>query len=230
KCNSVSETHDSFSSDGSHARTSTTGATTTKAAATETILILINNHFEIVFLLPDDIHISTNTTPFNLPNETYSEPLKCISSLTTKKQKKIIFIIFDTFDVKNLLPLIHNLKQIIAIYLFQSKSDDNDDEQWYRNYPKVSDIVRNPTELCSKLIQDMNTLSLSINKHSTSHSCKIFEPNTIIFNKFDKIKNLSLTTFSEEEDQQFIWFQFLVESIQHLPKKNNDDNDELKLY
>ncbi|CAF1226387.1 unnamed protein product, partial [Didymodactylos carnosus] len=147
KCNSVSETHDSFSSDGSHARTSTTGATTTKAAATETILILINNHFEIVFLLPDDIHISTNTTPFNLPNETYSEPLKCISSLTTKKQKKIIFIIFDTFDVKNLLPLIHNLKQIIAIYLFQSKSDDNDDEQWYRNYPKVSDIVRNPTEL-----------------------------------------------------------------------------------
>ncbi|CAF1217863.1 unnamed protein product, partial [Didymodactylos carnosus] len=141
--------------------------------------------------------------------ETCHEPLKCISSLTTKKNKKAFFILSDTFDVKNLLPLIHNLRQIIAVYLFQSKRDDNDDEQWYRNYPKLSDVVKNPTELCSKLLQDTSTLSSlssSINKHLTFHSHKIFEPNTVIFNKFENMKNLSLTPLTKEEDEQFIWF------------------------
>ncbi|CAF0770321.1 unnamed protein product [Didymodactylos carnosus] len=211
----------------SPATTIRTRTTTTSAAATQRRLRSTYNHFEIVFLLPSDIHISINN---ELPKETYHEPLECISSLTTKINKKIFFILSDTFDVKNLLPLIHNLKQITAIYLFQSKRDDDDDEQWYRNYPKLSDVAKNPIQLSSKLLQDISTVSSSsINERLTPHFHKIVEPYTIIFNKFKNIKNLSLTTLTNIEDQQFIWFQFLIESIQHLPKKDNDDIDGLKI-
>ncbi|CAF1368711.1 unnamed protein product [Didymodactylos carnosus] len=96
----------------------------------------------------------SGTSSLNIPSnyiKSFSDPLLCISYITTSPNKKINLIILD-FSYQNIISLIHDLQPVRAIYLLGSPSIN--DEKFKRKYYKYLGAYEDVHQF-SKIIDSM---------------------------------------------------------------------------
>ncbi len=122
---------------------------------------------------------------------TFNDTDECIDFITSQQTTNNIFLLVSETLGKIIIPLIHDLSQMVSIYILCKLKDD-----WFQHYSKVIGCFIDKNRLVSKLIVDIarytrNTISISL-----------LEQNAI-----KSIRDLS------KEHASFMWFQLLIEIL-----------------
>ena len=81
---------------------------------------------------------------------------ECIDFLTDVNYMKIFLIIAGTLG-RQILPLIHEIPQLVGVYLFGSKTSSY--EQWAKTWVKVKGIHSEITPICESIQQAVKQLN-----------------------------------------------------------------------
>jgi len=133
---------------------------------------------------------------------TFNNVDECIDYISSRQTNNIFFLVSETL-AKIIIPLIHELSQMVSIYILCKSEDDG-----YQLYSKVIGCFIDKKRLVSKLIVDIarytrNTISISL-----------LEPNAI-----KSIRDLS------KEHASFMWFQLLIEILLKMDQMDVAKNE-----
>ncbi|CAF1249321.1 unnamed protein product, partial [Didymodactylos carnosus] len=156
----------------------------------------------------------------NLSVKTYTDPCICIAYLMANPNDKVFFIISDPFD-RSVLELLHNLKQIVAIYQFQHKSETSQQKLTKQYFKLSSNIFVNINELFQQLLLDVtkmtnNRLTQRINNFLGFKA----EFSTSTFQSTIPAVEISINSLNQQQ-ATFIWFQLLTDVLLYQPKITN---------
>ncbi|CAF5093031.1 unnamed protein product, partial [Rotaria sp. Silwood1] len=122
----------------------------------------------------------------------------CIDCINEYYTEKIFFIISGVLG-EQLVPKIHNLKQIQYIYIYCLDKDKH--EQWISNYAKIQGVFTDRNTLCSTLKQDVIERTKNTN---------------IVENS---LRNLN------ENRTSLLWFEILLEVLIRMEYDKKDKAD-----
>ncbi|CAF3071026.1 unnamed protein product [Rotaria sp. Silwood2] len=86
--------------------------------------------------------------------QTFVDPDQCVDNITTELIQKQVFLIISNAFGQNVVPLIYELPQIQAIYIYCR--DQKAAELWSKSIVKVSGIFTKPQELLQQLSNDVD--------------------------------------------------------------------------
>ncbi|CAF0955422.1 unnamed protein product, partial [Didymodactylos carnosus] len=87
--------------------------------------------------------------------EEYTDVLLCLKQISKMDDKKIFFILSD-ICYENVLPLIHDQKQIVAIYLDKSHIDNENENELKKKYIKLRHVSDNLKLIFDKVFNDIH--------------------------------------------------------------------------
>ncbi|CAF4329151.1 unnamed protein product [Rotaria sp. Silwood2] len=140
--------------------------------------------------------------------KTFENVNKCEEYIRSISQnERIIFIVNDQL-AREVIPRIHELRQISSIYIYCEDKSKN--EKWIKQYKKVKDIVRQFNQLIDKI------------RFERSKRCQnqVNEPLSISFFQTNTYHEQSNNTFND----QFIYSQLLIDSLFQLKPVKTDKN------
>ncbi|CAF5005594.1 unnamed protein product, partial [Rotaria sp. Silwood1] len=79
---------------------------------------------------------------------TFYDPDQCIDYITDINNEKIFFIMSGSFGI-DIVPLIYELQQIEAIYVFYCNTHTH--EQWSKHYLKIRGVYNYIHSICCQL-------------------------------------------------------------------------------
>ncbi|CAF1245821.1 unnamed protein product [Didymodactylos carnosus] len=132
--------------------------TPTASPTTSESLDKISQSCTLVWLGIIDINIENCLLPNNVTaRQKFSKPCQCISYITSFPQDKYYLIMSGFFD-KNVLPLIHNLPQVVSIYIYCDWERGSKEMEWTNNYSKFSGIFVDKDSLFDALNEEIHSL------------------------------------------------------------------------
>jgi hypothetical protein len=122
----------------------------------------------------------------------FTQPDQCIDFLTDVKDIKAFLIVEDTIG-QQLLPLIHDIPQLDALYILCHNKSTN--EQWAKEWVKVKGVHTDIAAICESLQQDVkqcneNAVSMSfiaLNEEASSQNLNQLEPTFMYTQIFKEI-------------------------------------------
>ncbi|CAF4930506.1 unnamed protein product, partial [Rotaria sp. Silwood2] len=85
---------------------------------------------------------------------TFDDPDKCVDNITDESTTKRVFIIVSNIFGEKVIPLIHELPYIQAIYIYCG--DQKKAEAWTQPYSKISGIFTKRPALLDKIRKDVD--------------------------------------------------------------------------
>lgn len=186
-------------------------------------LHLIETEYSFICLL-NKVDDSEKLKYVSSKARTFTKPYECLSEIIKAVGKKLIIIVWQPLS-HNFVPLIHDLIQIIYIYILHKyDSYDGSEDNSYvhdRRYPKVRGSFIEQTMLTSKLNDDLKQLL----NNPLPKPTLIGSLRTTINIDFYAISKQpsSLKSFTDKE-QDFVLFQLIIKAILESDSKNPLNN------
>ncbi|CAF1352304.1 unnamed protein product [Rotaria sp. Silwood1] len=175
----------------------------------------ITNDCHIVWL---DSHIETDRRSQDIRGrirqlgrgclETFVNPDQCIDDITTELIEKKVFLIISNSFGQAIVPLIYELPQIQAIYIYCR--DQKAAEIWSKSIVKVSGIFTKPKELLQKLSDDVDVYNKDNNIPMS------------IFHLSERDKTLQDLS---KESVTSIWYRLILRVLRLMVKYGNAKAD-----
>ncbi|CAF4042379.1 unnamed protein product [Rotaria sp. Silwood2] len=134
---------------------------------------------------------------------TFDDPDKCIDNITDEPLKRIFLIVSNTFG-KHVIPLVHELPNIQAIYIFCGNLQVA--EAWAKPYSKISGIFKKKEPLSRKICDDVNLCD------------KDGDLPMSIFHLAEKQNTLQQLT---KESAAFMWYHVILKVLRLMAKHGN---------
>ncbi|CAF3670135.1 unnamed protein product [Rotaria sp. Silwood1] len=134
---------------------------------------------------------------------TFGDPDKCIDDITDKSTKRIFLIVSNAFG-QHVIPLIHELSNIQAIYIFCGNRKVA--ETWAGSYTKISGIFTKKQPLSHKVCDDINLCD------------KDEDLPMSIFHLAERENTLQQLT---KESRAFMWYKLILIVLRLMAKYGN---------
>ncbi|CAF1650241.1 unnamed protein product, partial [Didymodactylos carnosus] len=156
--------------------------------------------------------------------EIFMNPFECVSYIVKAREKELIIIVSQPLT-EHFIPLIHDLIQVIYIYILHTNKSFDDEFTSNKRYSKIRGSFMGHDIIISKLIDDLHLLSnLPLRQPFT-------QTDTSINFYMTSEQGYSLRTLTKEQTH-FVSFQLLIDVI--LSKSETDclfdKTNALKLY
>ncbi|CAF1148906.1 unnamed protein product [Rotaria sp. Silwood1] len=138
----------------------------------------------------------------------FADPDQCIDDITTELIEKQVFLITSNAFGRNIVPLIHELSQLQAIYIYCRNKKAA--ELWSKSIGKVLGIFIRPEELYIRISNDLN-------KYITDSNIPMS-----IFHLSERDKTLQELT---NESITSIWYRLMFTVLQSMVKYGNAKDD-----
>ncbi|CAF0728300.1 unnamed protein product [Rotaria sordida] len=139
--------------------------------------------------------------------KTFDNPDQCIDYITTESMKLVFLIVSNAFG-HYLVPMIYQLPQIQAIYVFCVKRQRA--EIWVKPHFKISGIFTSKKILVNKVRDDIDACNVNIHIPIS------------IFHIDDRQKIIGDL---KEDSAKFMWYQLLIIVLQRLPISKHSKDD-----
>ena len=144
---------------------------------------------------------------FNSFVRTFIDSNLCIEYIMEVQEEQIFFIVSGSLG-QSIVPMIHDLTQILKIYVFCTNTTVH--SQWVKSFQKIRGVFSDEDPLLQLLSKDLKV-------HSNA-----FIPMSISNNQQQSLQDL------DDEQVEFLWFQLLIEAIYRLPKTSASKERMLK--
>ena len=152
---------------------------------------------------------------------TFIEVDECVKFIGSIKEEKIFMIVSGTF-VQITMPVVHDMPQIISIYIFCENKLEH--ELWMSKWPKIKGIFMEISFLCEALKQaaeecDRNTISMSFIETNDTTSDQSLDKLDKSFMCTRILKEIVLTIdFNQQDINEFITYyrKQIVDNVAEL--------------
>ncbi|CAF3304893.1 unnamed protein product [Rotaria sp. Silwood2] len=202
-----------------------------RAQSDETSVTTIRPEYTLIYLL-DDLHTFDKSNYIEYKSQFFTNPYECLSKVVEAVGDKLTIIVSQSIS-KHLVPLIHDLIQVIYIYILHTFGNyhENEDDNYVndKRYPKVRGSFIEQNMLWTKMNADLSAL------RDIYHQSWSFDNNFTTEINFDFYlirKHPSSLKGLADQEQDFVFLKLLIEAILESDITNpfTDVNKSSKLY